>query len=73
MGGLFKLKQKSERGNFFWSKLNKNRWLIFFFGLSQNLCVWKEILMKDLSYKNLDIYNVFDLSQLNKSSRCSFF
>ena len=35
--------------------------LIFFhrFGLSQkNFNVWKEILLKDLSYKNLDIHTV---------------
>ena len=32
------------------------------FGLSQKLCVWKEILLKDLSYKNLDIHTIiFDV------------
>ena len=39
--------------------------LMFFFhrfGLSQKLCVWKEILLKDLSYKNLDIHTIiFDV------------
>ena len=65
---------KTGVGNFFFSfisstylKNNHCWWLIniFFFhrfGLSQKLCVWKEILLKDLSYKNLDIHTIiFDV------------
>jgi len=41
-GWVDQIKKKSERGNFFWSKLNKNRGSYFFWFITKFVCLERD-------------------------------